>query len=329
MQRTTLGKTGLNVSRISLGTWQFSGKWGSYDRDDAVALIRHAHDAGINFFDTAHAYGFGLAEEVLGEALAEPLRRRRDEVVIATKGGVRGTEAGNVRDASPEFLREGMEHSLRALGVDHVDIFLVHWPYQDTPIEETAGAVGAFVDEGKVRFAGVSNYRVPEMEAFSVTTPVSVLQPPYSLLRRGIEEEILPYCEEQDIGTFVYGTLAHGLLSGRYDADSRFPDDDWRSTSPVFTGESFQRNVVMARTLRDYAESLGVGLPELVSAWALHRSGVDCAIVGGKTLEQVDGAVRAGTLELGDAELREIEAIASEGVPVGGPAPEKGGAAPE
>jgi aryl-alcohol dehydrogenase-like predicted oxidoreductase len=325
MQTSILGRTGLEVSRIALGTWQFSGKWGEYDREDALELIRHAYNSGINFFDTAHAYGFGLAEQVLGDALVEPLRQRRDEVVIATKGGVRGTDAGNVRDASPNFLREGLEHSLRALGVDHVDIFLVHWPDGETPIAETAGTVAAFIAEGKVRFAGVSNYQVPEMEEFSRTTPVSVLQPPYSLLRRGIEDEVLPYCQGRGIGCFVYGTLAHGLLSGRHEKSTRFPESDWRSKSPVFRGRSFRKNVAMVQKLEVYAEHLGVGLPELVSAWAIHRPGVDCAIVGGKSRQQVAAALRAGTLELGAAEMLEIEAIAREGVPVGGPSPEKDG----
>ena len=326
MQTTTLGRTGLDVSRIVLGTWQFSGKWGEFDPDTATKIIREAFDRGINFFDTAYAYGFGRAERVLGEALADPLRTNRDDVVVATKGGVRRTDEGtHVRDSSPAFLRHGLEESLRSLNVDHVDILLVHWPDDETPIAETAGCVGDFITEGKVRFAGVSNYDVAQMEAFSRTTPVSVLQPPYSLLRRGADEEILPYCRDRDIGTFVYGTLAHGLLSGKYDADSSFPSEDWRSSSPVFQGDSFTRNVEVAARLRAYAEQLAISLPELVVAWALHRPGVDCAIVGGRSLDQVEAAARMSDIRLTDDQLHDIEAIAADGTSVGGPAPEAGG----
>ena len=326
MHRTTLGKTGLEVSRIVLGTWQFSGKWGEFEPGTAFKIIRGAFDRGINFFDTAYAYGFGRAERVLGEALAAPLRHNRDDVVIATKGGVRRTDDGtHVRDSSPAFLRHGLEESLRSLNIDHIDILLVHWPDDETPIAETAGCVGEFIAEGTVRFAGVSNYDVAQMEAFSQTTPVSVLQPPYSLLRRGADDEILPYCRERDIGTFVYGTLAHGLLSGKYDADSVFPAEDWRSSSPVFQGDTFTRNVEVAARLRVLAEQMAITLPELVVAWVLHRPGVDCAIVGGRSLDQVEAAAGMSDVRLTDDQLHEIENIAADGVSVGGPSPEASG----
>jgi aryl-alcohol dehydrogenase-like predicted oxidoreductase len=157
MNTITLGMTDLEVSPIAFGTWQLGGEWGGFDERQAVAAIRHARELGINLFDTAQGYGFGTSEQLLGRALRDDLDKRRDEVVIATKGGLRMTADGLVRDASPDFLRAGVEDSLRALGVDHVDIYQVHWPDPGVPFAETAAALEELVQEGKVRHVGVSN----------------------------------------------------------------------------------------------------------------------------------------------------------------------------
>ena len=210
MRNIVLGKTGLDVSRIAFGTWQLGGEWGSFDEDAAVAAIRHAREQGVNFFDTAQAYGFGRSEQVLGRALADELRRDRDGLVIATKGGINpGGE--RPRDAGRAWLRQGVEESLRALGLEHIDLYQVHWPDPDTPAEETAGALQELVDEGKIRHAGVSNYDAAQLAAFDRTRPVETLQPPYHLFRRGIEDEVLPYTREHDIGVLAYSPLASGL----------------------------------------------------------------------------------------------------------------------
>lgn len=324
MKYVTLGRTGRQVSRIALGTWQLSGSWGQVERADGIATVRTAVENGVNFFDTAHAYGFGAAEEMLGDALRSDLRDRRDEVVLVTKGGVRRTPSGPVRDSSPEFLREGLEASLRALGVDHVDVFLLHWPDEATPMEEIAAAVDGFIEDGKVRHLGASNFDREQLERISAMTEISVLQPAYSLLRRGIESSVLPYCQEHDLGVFVYGTLAHGLLAGRFTAESSFADGDWRAKSPVFQGESFQRNVAMVERLRAYATERGVSLAELATAWSLAKPGVHSAIVGSKSPEQIATAVQAGTLDLSPEQVQEIEVIVADGVPIGGPSPEGG-----
>ena len=188
MRSITLGRTGLEVSRIAFGTWQLGGEWGSFDEAAAIDAIRGARDLGITLFDTAQAYGFGASEELLGRALRPELTSDREGVVIATKGGIRPPE----RDASRAFLRQGVEESLRHLGVDVIDVYQVHWPDRDVPAEETAGALQEMVDEGKIRFAGVSNYGVADMEAFEAVRPVDTLQPPYHLFQRTIEAEILP-----------------------------------------------------------------------------------------------------------------------------------------
>jgi aryl-alcohol dehydrogenase-like predicted oxidoreductase len=177
--------TDLQVSPICFGTWQLGGDWGGFDERDATAAIRHALELGVNFFDTAQAYGFGASERLLGSALAPELGSRRDEVVIATKGGLRPNGDGAVvRDASPTWLREGVEQSLRALAVDHIDLYQLHWPDPAVPVAETAAALQELVDEGKVRHVGVSNFDAPQMAAFARTRPVETLQPPYHLFPR-------------------------------------------------------------------------------------------------------------------------------------------------
>ena len=210
MRTITVGRTGLEVSRIAFGTWQLGGEWGSFDEEAAIAAIRRARDLGITLFDTAQAYGFGASEQLLGRALRPELSRDRESVVIATKGGIRPPE----RDASAAFLRRGVEESLRYLGVDEIDIYQVHWPDPDVPQEETAGALQEMVEEGKIRHVGVSNYDVAQMEAFAAVRPVEVLQPPYHLLQREIEEEILPYTRAHDIGVLAYSPRRAGCSRG-------------------------------------------------------------------------------------------------------------------
>jgi aryl-alcohol dehydrogenase-like predicted oxidoreductase len=178
MENITLGRTGLEVTRICFGTWQFGGDWGSLDERDNVAAMQRALELGINFFDTAQAYGFGASEQLVSKALGGELRSRRDEIVIATKGGLRVEGDGLVRDSSPQWLRRGVDESLGHLGIDHIDLYQVHWPDPDTPLEETAGALGELVDEGKIRHVGVSNFDVEEMRGFERGRPVESLQPP-------------------------------------------------------------------------------------------------------------------------------------------------------
>ena len=221
--------TDLEVFPIAFGTWQLGGDWGRFDEDEAVAAIRQARDLGVNLFDTAQGYGFGASERVLGKALRDELDNHRNEVVIATKGGLRmtgGQGRGLVRDSSPEWLRKGVDSSLEALGVDHIDVYQVHWPDSKIPFAETAGALQELVEEGKIRHVGVSNYDAAQMAEFAGTRAVETLQPPYDLFRRGIEAQILPYAGEHDIGVLVYGALAHGLLTGTMDENTTFAQDD-------------------------------------------------------------------------------------------------------
>ena len=322
MKRIRLGRTDLQVSRVCFGTWQFGGDWGSLDEQENVEAMRLALELGVNFFDTAQAYGFGASEHLVAKALGDELRSRRDEIVIATKGGLRMTDDALVRDSSPDWLRRGVEESLGHLGVDHIDLYQVHWPDRDTPFEETAGALEELVEEGKIRHVGVSNFDAGEMEAFERGRPVETNQPPYHLFRRDIEEDVLPYCREHDIGVLVYGPLAHGLLSGKFDRETEFPDDDWRASSELFRGDNFERNLEVVEELRRFAAERGHTVAQLAVAWTLARPGVHVAIVGARRPDHIEGTAPAADIELSSDDLERIESIMEGAVAVAGPTPE-------
>jgi len=319
VETITLGRTGLRVSRIAYGTWQLGGEWGTFDEDAAVAAIGHARDLGVNFFDTAQAYGFGASEELLGRALRPVLKSDRDSVVIATKGGVR---EGGGRDASPDALRRGVESSLRALGIETIDLYQVHWPDPRVPQEETAGALRDLVDEGKIRHVGVSNYDVAQMTAFARVRPVETLQPPYHLFRRGIEADVLPYAAEHDIGVLAYSPLASGLLTGRVDENTTFADDDWRSRSSAFTGDALKRNVAVVHRLERFAAEHGIAIGQLAIAWVLARPGIHAAIVGARSARHIADSAAATDVHLSSADMSEIDRLTADAVPIEGATPE-------
>ena len=321
MEYTRLGETDLIVSRICFGTWQYGGGWGEIDMDDAKAAIRRALDLGINFFDTAQAYGYGKSEAHLADALRPELSSHRDEVVIATKGGLRPEGSGRPVDTGKAWLREGLESSLKHLRTDYVDLYQVHWPDPDTPAEETAEALAAFVEEGKARYVGVSNYNARQMQELGRFLPVDALQPPYHLFRREVEKHVLPYSQAHGIGTLVYGPLAHGLLGGGYTEDTAFGDDDWRSYSSAFTGDIFHHNLEIVERLKAFAADRDMTVAQLAIAWVLAHPAVDVAIVGARDPEQIRGTAPAGDLFLDDDELDELEDITADRIEIGGATP--------
>ena len=321
--RTRLGATDLEVFPIAFGAWQLGGEWGEFDQDEGVAAIHHARELGVNLFDTAQGYGFGASERLLGSALRDDLDNSRDEVVIATKGGLRMTDDGLVRDSSPDWLRRGVDESLQALGIDHVDLYQVHWPDLEVPFAETAGALQDLVEEGKIRHVGVSNFDASQMAEFGRTRPVETLQPPYDLFRRDIEAEILPYCREHDVGVLVYGPLAHGLLTGAMDENTIFAPDDWRSGAPFFKGQGFRRNVQVVRGLERFAsEQLGVSVSRLAIAWTLANPAVHAAIVGARSPKHIEDSIAAAELDLSEADLERIDEIMAGSLAMSGPHPE-------
>jgi aryl-alcohol dehydrogenase-like predicted oxidoreductase len=322
MEYVTLGRTGLHVSRLAFGTWQLGGDWGPVDEREAIDAIRRARDLGINLFDTAQAYGFGASERLLGRALREELRGRRDEIVIATKGGLRRCDHGVTRDGSRASLRAGVEDSLQSLGVDYIDLYQVHWRDPSVPFEETAGYLHELVDAGKLRHVGVSNFDVAQMDAFSRTRPVATLQPHYHLFCRKIEREILPYCAEHDIGVLVYGPLAHGLLTGAIRPHVASARGDWRRQSGLFRGRALRRNLETVRVLDAIARQRGRRVGQLAIAWTLANPAVHVAIVGSRRAAHVDDAVGALDLRLDRDDLACIDAVVANAVAVAGPSPE-------
>jgi aryl-alcohol dehydrogenase-like predicted oxidoreductase len=319
MRTVQLGQTDLQVSAIAFGTWAFGGDWGQADVQESKDAIHHALELGVNLFDCAQGYGFGVAEKLLGESLRE--RTRREEVVIATKGGLRMEGDRLLRDAGRQWLRAGVESSLRSLGTDYIDLYQVHWPDLHTPPEETAGVLEELVAEGKIRHAGVSNYDVDQMQALGRFGRVETLQPPYHMFRRDVEET-LPYAAAHNIGVLAYGPLAHGLLSGRVRQDTTFDADDWRSKSPDFTGETFRKNLAIVDRLNGFARERGLSLPQLAVSWTLANPAVQVAIVGARRPSQLDGTAPAADIVLTQAELWEIDTILQDAVPVSGPNPE-------
>jgi aryl-alcohol dehydrogenase-like predicted oxidoreductase len=310
MEYIELGRSGLRVSRVCFGTWQFGGEWGSVERDEAKAAVRAALDRGVTFFDTAQAYGFGDSEALLAEGLGDDVHR--DDVIVATKGGLRPTGDGPERDASPAFLRDGVEHSLRHLGVEAIDLYQVHWPDRTTAPEETGAALQELKDEGKIRHVGVSNFSPAEMEELSRAVEVETDQPPYNLFNRDIEDDVLPWCREHDIGLLVYGPLSHGLLSGRFDP-SGLADDDWRRGHAPFEGEALERNLEAVERLKEFAERRGYTLAQLSVAWVLAQPGVHVAITGARRPEHVDGIAPAADIKLSEQDLAEIDELTGAG----------------
>jgi len=320
MRYTRLGKTDLNVSVLALGTWAFGGDWGSFDKAEAQGTINSALERGITLFDTAQGYGFGVSERLLGETLWP--RVRRDEVIVATKGGLRMDGTTLVRDAGARWLRAGVEASLRNLATDYIDLYQVHWPDPATPADETAAALEQLVAEGKIRHTGVSNYDAKQIDELARDGRVEALQPPYHMFRRDIEVETLPYTAAHDIGVLAYGPLAHGLLGGRMTRQTTFPPDDWRSHSSDFTGATFHRNLEVVAQLDRFAAERGIPLPQLAVAWTTANPAVDVAIVGARRASQLETLTPAADVELSAEDLDAIEGLLADAAPVHGPAPE-------
>lgn len=320
--RVRLGRSELMVSPLAFGTWQLGGEWGDFDEARAIQAIWHARGLGIDFFDTAQAYGFGASERLLAKALGDELRDRRGDVIVATKGGLRPVEGGVERDSSPNWLRRGVEQSLEALGVDYIDLYQVHWPDPDTPLEATGEALAELRDEGKIRHVGVSNFSVAQMEELSRTVQVETLQPPYHLFNREVADEVLPWCLDNDVGVLIYGPLAHGLLTGAIGPGTTFAAGDWRSGSPLFQEPNLSRNLEVVRQLARIAAELNCTLGQLAIAWTLSHPGVQVAIVGSRSPDHIEEAAGALAVELGEDDLQRIETIMQGAIAAAGPSPE-------
>ncbi|HUI70122.1 MAG TPA: aldo/keto reductase [Spirochaetia bacterium] len=312
MRKRRLGSRGPEITTIGLGTWAIGGggwqyAWGPQDDKDSIAAIQRAIEVGINWIDTAAVYGLGHSEEVVGKALAG----HRAQVMIATKCG-RAWDPGSteiVDRLSAKSIRKELEDSLRRLATDHIDLYQIHWPRPEAQIEEAWTEIGKAVREGKVRYAGVSNFSVDQLRRIHAIHPVTSLQPPYSMLRREIEKDLLPFCAQNSIGVIVYSPMQMGLLSGAFTRDrvTHLAHDDHRSRSPYFTEPALSRNLALVDKLKPIARRAGRSMAELAIAWVLRRPEVTAAIVGGRRPEQVGDTAAATDWSLSSAEIAEIE----------------------
>ncbi len=307
----SLGTTGLEISRVGVGAWAIGGGgydwgWGSQDDDASIAAIHHSVELGVNWIDTAAQYGFGHSEQVVGRALAglEP------RPYVFTKGGQpEGPGRTTIQSLRRDSLLREVEGSLERLGVEAIDLYQIHWPIPDEEIEEGWSTLVEMKEQGLVRHIGVSNFDVEQLRRAHAVAPVETLQPPYSLVDREAEDEILPFAEHEGIGVIVYSPMASGLLSGamtreRIDA---LPVDDWRRRSERFQEPELPRNLELVERLRLVAARHDAVPGAVAIAWTLRNPAVDGAIVGFRRPDQVDPMVAAANIDLSDDDIATIE----------------------
>ena len=301
---TQLGSTGLEISRVGFGAWALGGAnydwgWGTQDDDESIAAIHHALELGVTWIDTAAQYGFGHSEEVVGRALAGLAERP----YVFTKGGQpEGPGRTTVQSLKRDSLRREIEGSLSRLGLDAVDLYQIHWPIPDDDIGEGWSALAEFREEGLARHIGVSNFDVDQLRRIQSIAPVETLQPPYSLVDRDVEDEILPFAEPEGIGVIVYSPMGSGLLTGAMTREriASLPEDDWRRSSERFQEPQLSKHLALVERLKTVAERHGTTPGAVAVAWTLRNPAVDGAIVGFRRPNQVDPIVGAANLELGD-----------------------------
>lgn len=322
MKTRKLGNSDLELTVIGLGTWAQGGGgwqfgWGPQDDQQSIAAIHQAIESGINWIDTAAVYGLGHAEVILGKAL----KGISNKPIIATKCARNWDNDGKiVKIQTRDSIREEVENSLKRLRIEVIDLYQVHWPEPDEQIEEGWETMTRLVEEGKVRYIGVSNYSVEQLERISrIQKPVS-LQPPYSMIKPDFENELLPYCEKHNIGVVCYSPMYKGLLTGKITRErmAGLAADDHRRNDPNFNEPRLTRNLELVEALKPIAGDLGITLAQLSIAWTLRWPAVTSAIVGARNARQLQETVEAGTIELTQEVIAEIQRAIETSVEVGG-----------
>ena len=314
MQTRKLGYSDLNLTTIGLGTWAMGGGawkfgWGPQNDQASIDSIHKALDLGINWIDTAPIYGHGRSEQVVGQAI----KGRRESIIIATKCGriwdEGSTEIG--KSLKRDSIRQEVENSLRRLDINEIDLYQMHWPQPDDEIEEGWQTMSTLVKEGKVRYVGVSNFNLDQLKRIQNIHPVTSLQPPYSMLRREVENEILPYCRENNIGVIAYSPMQAGLLTGKFDRQraAELPNSDWRSRNPYFTEPQLSINLDTVDKLRKITSKIGITLAQLSLAWVLRRTEMTSAIVGARHPKQIEETAAASDIQLSQEHIDQIEMI--------------------
>jgi aryl-alcohol dehydrogenase-like predicted oxidoreductase len=306
-----LGSTGLEITRIGFGAWAIGGGdwqfgWGPQDDAESIAAIEHAIALGVNWIDTAAGYGFGHSEEIVGRAIAGMDER---PYVFTKCALLEGPGRKVVRSLKRDSILREAEASLRRLGVDAIDLYQIHWPIPDEDVEEGWGAMIELREQGLVRHIGVSNFNVDQLRRAGAIAPVETLQPPYSLVARGVEAEVLPYCESAGIGVIAYSPMGSGLLTGKMTREriAGLDDSDWRKNGSLFTEPALSVNLATAERVGAVAARLGVAPGAVAIAWALCNAAVDGAIVGVRRPEQIDELLAGAGLVLSAADVAELE----------------------
>jgi aryl-alcohol dehydrogenase-like predicted oxidoreductase len=308
-----LGDTGLDISPVGFGAWAIGGGgwefgWGPQADEESVAAIHRAVELGVNWIDTAAAYGFGRSERVVGRALAG--MRDGERPYVFTKCSLLDDGTGQVRHSlKRDSILAEAEASLARLGVDAIDLYQIHWPDPAEDLEEGWAALAELREQGLVRHIGVSNFDAAQLRRIGQIAPVETLQPPYSLIDRGAEAQILPYAQEQGIGVIIYSPMGSGLLTGTMTAEriANLPDDDWRKTDPRFSQPQLSQHLALAGRLREVATRYAVTPGAVAVAWTLRHPAVDGAITGFRSPAQVDAIISAASLQLNDEDIAEIE----------------------
>ena len=314
METRPLGKSDLHITPVGYGAWAIGGAgwefaWGPQNDSDSLAAIHRALELGVNWIDTAAVYGLGHSEEIVARALKE---WSGPKPYVFTKCVLRWDANGKeYMDHKAASIRQEIEDSLRRLQRDTVDLYQIHWPPSPDSglLEEAWSTLADLKKQGKVRWIGVSNFNVGQMRRARAIAPITSLQPPYSLIHRQVEEDILPFCLRENIAVIVYSPMASGLLTGAMTREraARLPADDWRRGHPDFTKPNLLRNLALVERLREIATRRGRSVGEVAIAWTLRNPAVTAAIVGARSAPQANGVMRAADLQLSDKELRQIE----------------------
>jgi len=316
MEKKRLGNSDMELTPIGFGAWAIGGgdwafAWGPQDDNDSIAAIHKGLDLGVNWIDTAAVYGLGHSEEVVARALKTTSKKP----YVFTKCGLVWNEKREVSNDLKQVRRE-CEDSLRRLQVDVIDLYQMHWPKPDEQIEEAWGVMADLKKEGKVRWIGVSNFGVVQMERAMKIAPITSNQPPYSMLNRAIEPEVLPFCQKNGIATISYSPMHSGLLTGAMTKQrvATFPKDDFRKRAKNYQEPLLSRNLAVADFIGGIGKRHGVSAGVVAIAWVLHSSAVSAAIVGGRSANQVEGVFPSATFRLSDGEFTEIQAYLAEHV---------------
>jgi len=303
--------TNLKVSEIGLGTWVLGGwLWSGIDEKEAINTVKEAIESGINLIDTAPVYGFGKSEEIVGKGIKG---FDREKIIIATKVGLEWDENERIkRNSSRKRILKEIEDSLKRLDIEYIDIYQIHWPDKKTPFKETMETMMELKEKGLIKYIGVSNFSVEQMEECKKYGEFNILQPPYNFFEREIQNEILPYCIRNNIGILAYGALCRGLLTGKFKGDETFGENDIRHFDPKFQGDTFKKYAELVKKLDEIAQSIGKRVSHLAIRWLLQQNGVDVALVGMRNRKQLKENLKATDFVLEKSIIEKMEKIFKE-----------------